>query len=205
MFRKFVILVFLGIWFLTLALTVWCHVGLPISCIKGRTQLGEQSFNFNIYSGGYLVKAESRGRSLWRIESYSAGRCAIIIGEWASERPFPIDFPYFYFHGPTANASHSKCRWEKNTACQEHGENEEPIIVNFMTNTLSISFPVWIPSALMVPVPFMLLLRGIRRWRRRRMGLCVHCGYDLRATPDRCPECGREIDSQGARGSDTRS
>lgn len=53
-----------------------------------------------------------------------------------------------------------------------------------------VLFPHWVPLALSAPLPLLGTCRVLRSRRRRRAGHCSACGYDLRATPGRCPECG---------------
>lgn len=59
-----------------------------------------------------------------------------------------------------------------------------PLWRGFIPNTLIYSAATWTLWSI-VPLT--------RRWRRRKRGLCVGCGYDLRGLADGavCPECGR--------------
>jgi len=58
----------------------------------------------------------------------------------------------------------------------------------------SIWCPCWLLflSAAIWPLTSLTLLHRRRASRRHlaRAGCCAKCGYDLRASPDRCPECG---------------
>ncbi|UCE59327.1 MAG: hypothetical protein JSU63_18025 [Phycisphaerales bacterium] len=57
--------------------------------------------------------------------------------------------------------------------------------------------PLWMPFTLFATYPGIALIRGrLRRWQRRRKGLCVSCGYNLTGNESGvCPECGCATES----------
>jgi len=56
--------------------------------------------------------------------------------------------------------------------------------------TTGVVVPCWFVVLMAAILPARAVWANLRR-RRRGVGCCPSCGYDLRATPDRCPECGR--------------
>ena len=54
------------------------------------------------------------------------------------------------------------------------------------------TLPLWFLMLCFAVAPAVRILQLYRKRKARRLGLCEECGYDLRATPGRCPECGHE-------------
>lgn len=60
----------------------------------------------------------------------------------------------------------------------------------------ALQVPFWCPVILFLAYPTLAFLRGpVRRYRRRKRGLCVRCGYNLTGNVSGvCPECGTKIE-----------
>ena len=82
----------------------------------------------------------------------------------------------------------------------ELGDTTDRIIGSGTFRTVVL--PSWLFAAAFALLPATVLpalLRGLVRWRQPCRGCCPVCGYDLRATPYRCPECGEPIPSTSGR------
>ena len=64
-------------------------------------------------------------------------------------------------------------------------------------NFLIVAIPYWLICCFSGALPATQVGRRIhRKFKPPPAGLCCHCGYDLRATPERCPECGTAASSE---------
>ena len=62
---------------------------------------------------------------------------------------------------------------------------------DFTWSALYLQIPSWFLLALFVPRPTLRIIRSLRKANTVEPGpFCRKCGYDLRATVGRCPECG---------------
>jgi hypothetical protein len=62
----------------------------------------------------------------------------------------------------------------------------------------SIAAPLWLIMAISAVLPAIWEYKHralFYRRQRGKRGMCVNCGYDLRATPKMCPECGTVVRS----------
>lgn len=62
--------------------------------------------------------------------------------------------------------------------------------------SILVAAPLWFVVALLAIPSAWTIVRIATRRRRIRSNRCLACGYDLRASPGKCPECGAPADAR---------
>ncbi len=53
-----------------------------------------------------------------------------------------------------------------------------------------VHVPLWMPATVVMLLPLVWVWPRLRARAQWSAGHCTSCGYDLRGSPERCPECG---------------
>jgi hypothetical protein len=83
--------------------------------------------------------------------------------------------------------------WDFAGVSISEGENNDPFKGPLIESFFSVRVPLYMVALTFAGPAYLVFNIGRRRRRRAATGHCVRCGYDLRATNDRCPECGTPV------------
>ncbi len=137
---------------------------------------------------------------MWQIESTRGAICWTVAWHWLTSSPG--------FQGlslssgppePSVSAWIPASTHRAGAAWTENGYGG----AGFYVERFRALAVAWDRRVVQVPDWFLitvLLVLPAMRWARRRRpppGSCPACGYDLRASPDRCPECGTLAAAKG--------
>jgi hypothetical protein len=150
-------------------------VGIPISSVPdphtAMTPFGySETFNGNMTTSAYV--ASSRGKLWFRWKRRWSNRSVNRVLQWRIAEAVDVekadpDCRPSYRHN--AALGFSLCRG---------------------MDYLRLGLPEWFLAGITAILPLARLSRKMRARRRAKANLCVARGYDLRASPNRCPECG---------------
>ncbi len=150
-----------------------------------------------------LIAAVLWIRSFWICDElfvYSRGRETTIFS--ADQTVLLCTRPIFsvmpstvhYFRPPSGSSeslsgSDVLDRWED--VVSGRGNTSLPVDFCLRGGIVGLYAKDWALATIGLPLPISLtMLRVLVARRRTRQGRCRKCGYDMRATPERCPECG---------------
>ncbi|HEV8605197.1 MAG TPA: hypothetical protein VGQ99_07520 [Tepidisphaeraceae bacterium] len=98
-------------------------------------------------------------------------------------QPYDVMTKWFFTHGTDGSSALGPLRWQFFTRTTPAAGEK--------FHSLRLGLSHWL-LALLFLLPPILHLQRLRKSRRAKiLLLCPTCGYDLRATPTQCPECGK--------------
>lgn len=155
--------------------------------------LGVAAVGFWVAGGdGVYAISTTRGHFIYSVDLHHGGMS--LVSFWSRNGPYGNWRVRFHDDYPVVMYGDRPFRWrflgfgvQRMTFVYERGDVEPSDIVRVFW------VPLWFTCAVLFTWSAHEMRWVVRRWRRRRIGVCASCGYDLRATPERCPECGRGV------------
>jgi hypothetical protein len=139
--------------------------------------------DFFLSQSGIHQVVLSRGGIQWEEGILSSPSGRISKYRYATESPAASNYGHFSWSSDQTPPG----TITTTTSHQNDGSTITMALDASMFNSRALTVPYWPLAVMSAVLPILAML--LRR-RRYPIGLCRRCGYDLRATPEQCPECG---------------